>query len=72
MNRPNIWFGGVIIHDEHLIEQEIEYVYKSIRQDKKSLGREIYTLKFPDFPFSESIKQVLDGFLKKVEEEGGT
>ncbi len=71
LNRPNIWFGGVVIHDEHLIEQEIEYVYESIKQDKEMIGREIYTLKFPDLPFSKSIKQVLEAFLKKVEEEEG-
>lgn len=70
LNRPNIWFGGVINHDEFLIENEIEYVYNSLTNPQNS-GREIYSLKYPDYPFSISIKNVLDTFLEVVKDQEG-
>ncbi len=63
LGRPNIWFGGVINHDEFLIENEISYVYHSLTKPRNS-GREIYSLKYPDKPFSISINNVLQRFLE--------
>ncbi len=64
LNRPNIWFGGIIANDEELIEQEIDFAFETLTSTERK-GRGIYSINNEQGIFTQSILKLLDHLLQK-------